>query len=131
MRLPSGRPAAGHKEQIERWQTYKAKRNQQLGHICSVDRTLGPRPKVSPLTEKLPLDSKFYSSQVMGNKKLTLQRWPSDCFTSSLVHPYHPYGLCFGTWWKNRGIELFKDSEILSEEEGNIIIKMLYKDWSK
>lgn len=130
MSWPSGRPAAGHKEQIERLQIYKAKRNQQLGHICTVDCSLGPRPKVSPLIEKLPLDSKLYSSQVMGNK-LTVQRWLSDCFTSSLDHPYHPSGLCFGTWWENRGIEVFKDSEMLSEEEGNIIIKMLFKDWSK
>lgn len=39
-------------------------------------------------------------------------------------------GWCLGTWWKNKGIELFNEPEILVEEGGNVILKMQCKDLS-
>lgn len=76
--LPSGRPAAGHTEQIARLLTCKARNGQQLMHIYTVDYSLGSKPRVNPMMEKLPVDHKFCSSNRTGNKELTLLGWPSD-----------------------------------------------------
>lgn len=40
-------------------------------------------------------------------------------------------GLCLGTWWTNKGIELFKDPEVLVGEETSGTIRLLCKDLSK
>jgi len=53
----------------------------------------------------------------------------------SLLHfnssPFISSGLCFGTSWENKGIELSKDLEVLVGETENVIIKLMCKDLSK
>lgn len=57
--------------------------------IYTVDCSLAPRPIVILLIEKLSLDCKLCSSEVMGYKELSLLGWPLAYFTSTSVHPFH------------------------------------------
>lgn len=126
MSLPSCRPAAGHIEQIEKLQIIKCRVTADV-HLYS---GLFPGPKAySYSPDRLSLDCKLCSSEMMGYKELSLLGCHE--LTSLQLQSIHLIWLVFGTLWENKGIELFKDLEVLVGGTENVIIKLLCKDLSK